>query len=185
MRKTKALLGIVLLVLPLALTGCGNEVKLARIGNVVVQLANGFEGEVNALEAAGLLKDPRKLAALKQKVSAAKISANALNTYLLGLKEVNQNDKAAITQKVAELTAIVTGVLINQDAFGLSENTGAVVVLRYATISLNQIALVIAALNPPPVAVSSAGVKTGIPVNKISVTFDEPPAEVKRHLTVK
>lgn len=159
-------------------TACGNDATLARVGNVAVQLAFGFESEVNALAAAGLLSGD-KLARLQRNVSAAKLSAGALNTYLLGLKEVNANDKAQITQKVAELAAIISSVLTSQEAFGLNENQAVVKVLRYATISLNQIALVIAALNPPAAGIASAGQPSGIPVGKIKVQFSEPPPEVK------
>lgn len=170
----------VLLVGSLSQAGCGNDATLARVGNVAVQLAAGFEGEVNSLIAAGLLRDQAKIDRLKQRVSAAKVSASALNTFLLSLREVDQANKAQITQKIAELTAIISGVLINQDAFGLSEDTGVVIVLRYATVSLNQLALVIAALNPPPVGVASGGAAKGIPVEKIKVEFTEPPPVVKK-----
>lgn len=157
---------------------CGNSATLARVGNVAVQLAFGFESEVNALAAAGLLKGA-KLDALKQNVAAAKTSATALNTYLLGLREVNANDKAQITQKVAELAAIIGSVLTSQEAFGLSEDQAVVKVLRYATISLNQVALVIAALKIPAAGVASVGQPSAISVSKIKVQFTEPPPEVK------
>ena len=183
-RKIQSFALIALLIVgSIAQTACGNATTLSRVGNVAVQLALGFEGEVNSLVAAGLIKEGPRLTALRQKVSAAKVSANALNAYLVSLAEVNASDKAQITLKVAELTAIISGVLINQDAFGLSENTGVVVVLRYATISLNQIALVIAALNPPAAGVAAAsGAKSGIAVDKIKFEFTEPPATVKQYL---
>lgn len=183
-RKIKVFaLSALLMLGTLAQTACGNSTTLSRVGNVAVQLAQGFEGEVNALVASGLLKEGPKLTALRQKVSAAKVSANALNSFLVSLKEVNASDKAQIVLKVAELTGIISGVLVNQDAFGLSENSGVVVVLRYATISLNQIALVIAALNPPGAGVAAVGGgKSGIPVEKIKFQFDEPPATVKQYL---
>lgn len=178
-RKITSLALIALLTLgSLSQTACGNDTTLARAGNVAVQLAFGFESEVNALAAAGLLTGD-KLTRLNRSVSAAKISAAALNTYLLGLKEVTAGDKAQITQKVAELAAIIGSVLTSQDAFGLNENQAVVKVLRYATISLNQIALVIAALNPPAAGIASAGQSAGIPVSKIKVQFDAPPPEVK------
>jgi hypothetical protein len=106
-------------------TACGNDTSLARVGNVAVQLAFGFESEVNSLAAAGLLSGD-KLARLNRNVSAVKLSAAALNTYLLGLKEVNANDKAQITQKVAEMAAIIGSVLTSQEAFGLNENQAVV-----------------------------------------------------------
>lgn len=181
-QKLKVLLALFVLVLPLGFTGCGNDTSLARVGNVAVQLAFGFESEVNSLAAAGLLSGD-KLARLNRNVSAVKLSAAALNTYLLGLKEVNANDKAQITQKVAEMAAIIGSVLTSQEAFGLNENQAVVKVLRYATISLNQIALVIAALNPPAAGVASAGQASGIPISKVKVRFDEPPPEVKAMLS--
>lgn len=171
----------VLLAGSLSQVGCGNDATLARVGNVAVQLAFGFESEVNALAAAGLLAGP-KLDALKRNVSAAKISAAALNTYLLGLKDVNANDKAQIAQKIAELTNIIGSVLASQEAFGLKEDQAIIKVLRYATISLNQVALVIAALKTPPVGVAAAGQSSGVPVGKIKIKFTEPPPEVKAHL---
>lgn len=181
--KLKAIgLIAVLLVGSLSQAGCGNDATLARVGNVAVQLALGFESEVNALEAAGLLRDPAKLARLQQQVSAVKTSANALNATLLGLKEVTAGNKAQIVQKIAEVTATISGVLVNQDGFGLNEDTGAVIVLRWATVSLNQLAVVIAALNPPPVGVASAGGASGIPVSKIKVEFTEPPAVAKKYI---
>lgn len=176
-------LAVALALLSISQAACGNDATLARVGNVAVQLANGFEGEVNALEAAGLLKDANKLARLRQRVSQAKTSANALNTYLLGLREVNASDKAAITQKIAELAAILSGVLTSQDAFGLSEDTSVVVILRYATVSLNQLALVIAALNPPAAGIAAAGAGGGgIKVEKIKVRFSEPPTVAQKYL---
>lgn len=183
MKRLKALALAALLVAGSVLQiGCGNSATLERVGNVAVQLAFGFESEVNALAAAGLLKGA-KLDALKQNVSAAKTTAAALNTYLLGLKEVNANDKAQITQKVAELAAIISSVLTSQEAFGLSEDQSVVKVLRYATISLNQVALVIAALKTPGAAsFSTVGGGGGVPVGKIKIQFTEPPPEVKAHL---
>lgn len=184
-RKITSLALVALLTLgAISQAACGNDATLARVGNVAVQLAAGFEGEVNSLVAAGLLKEGPKLNALRQRVSAAKTSAAALNTFLLGLKEVNAGDKAAITQKIAELTAIISGVLINQEGFGLSEDTSVVSILRYATVSLNQLALVIAALNPPAagIAAAGAGKASGIPVEKIKVEFSEPPDVAKKYI---
>lgn len=176
------LLALLLIVTSITQTGCGNDQTLARVGAVAVQLAAGFESEVNAIEAAGLIKDAAKLAAIKQKVTALKTSTKALNDFLIGLKEVNEKDKAALTTKIGEAISIVTGLLQNPDVLGLPEDAPAVKILRYGSITFQQIALTIAALKPPAASVANAGQATGIPTGKIKVKITEPPPEVKKYL---
>lgn len=181
-KTTSVLLALLLIVASITQTGCGNEQTLARVGAVAVQLAIGFESEVNAIEAAGLIKDSAKLAAIKQKVTALKTSTKALNEFLIGLKEVNEKDKAALTSKIGEVISIVTALLQNPDVLELSDDAPVVKILRYGSITFQQIALTIAALKPPAAGVASAGQPSGTPASKIKVQVTEPPPEVKKYL---
>jgi len=183
-KLTSSFLAALLIFASITQTGCGNNQTLARVGNVAVQLAIGFESEVNAIEAAGLIKDAAKLANLKQKAQALKTTTKALNSFLIDLKEVDEKDKAAISTKIAEALSIVNGLLINPDVLGLSDDSPVVKFLRYGSITFQQIALTIAALKPPPAAVgvASAGQAKGIPVSSIKIELPEPPPEVRKHL---
>jgi len=178
-----SLLAALLLTTSITQIGCGNAQTLERVGLVAVQLAIGFESEINAIEASGLIKDAAKLANLKQKAQALKASTNALNSFLLGLKEVNEKDKAQITTKVSEALSIITNLLQNPDVLAFPEDSSIVKFLRYGSITFQQVALIIAALKPPSGAgTASAGQPKGIPVSSIKIELPEPPPEVKKHL---
>lgn len=181
-KLTSSFLAVLLIFASITQTGCGNEQTLARVGAVAVQLAAGFESEVAAIEAAGLIKDAAKLANLKQKAGALKTATKALNDYLLSLSSVNQNNKAEIARKIGEATSIVNGLLLNPDVVGLSDDATVVKVLKYASITLQQISLTIAALNPPAAGIASSGQSSGIPINKIKISVSQPPDEIAKYL---
>lgn len=168
--KTVKVWSLVALLLGAAIcqTACGNATTLARVGATVVQVSKGITAEAASLRASGLLT-PAKLDALDKKAKAIEVSAAALQSYLNSLPGVNASNKADVVSKVGETLSLVSALAQNADVIGLPPDNLFVKILTFGNITLQNVAVVLAALNPPAASFSSIGGDASIPLNKIKV----------------
>ena len=152
----------------LPLTACGNATTLERVGATIVQVSKGITAEAASLRAAGLLT-PAKLDALDKKAKAIETSAAALQSYLNSLPGVNAANKADVVSKVGETLSLVSALAQNPDVLNLPPDNVFIKVLTFGNITLQNVAVVLAALNPPAASFSSIGGEASIPLNKIKV----------------
>lgn len=187
-KLTSLLLIPILLVAGLLQTGCSDKTKttLDGFGRAFFNIATGFEDQVLAFQAGGV--DPAKLKEWEKKAVALKQIAQSTKDFLATLKEVNEKDAAAVTQKVANGLAIIQGLLLNPDILGLGESNAMVQTLRYGSIALNQLSTTLAVFFPqlPPgtVGVSSTANKV-VAIKLIEIDFTTPPPVVAAMLVNK
>ncbi len=161
-------------------TACGNATTLARVGATVVQVSKGITAEAASLRASGLLT-PAKLDALDKKAKAIEVSAAALQSYLNSLPGVNAGNKAEVVSKVGETLSLVSALAQNADVIGLPPDNLFVKILTFGNITLQNVSVVLAALNPPAVSVSSVGGEASIPLHKIKVQIAPVPKGAEKY----
>lgn len=171
----------VLLFGTLTQAACGNATTLARVGATVVQVSKGITAEAASLRAAGLLT-PEKLDALDKKAKAIEISAAALEKYLNSLPGVTASNKAEVVSKVGETLSLVSALAQNPDVVGLSPDNLFVKILTFGNITLQNVAVVLAALNPPAASFSTIGAEASIPLSKIKVQAAPVPKGAEKYL---
>lgn len=169
-----------LIVGTLAQTACGNATTLARIGASVKQVAFGVRAEAASLRAAGLLT-PAKLDALDKKATALVVSAEALEKYLNSLPGVTANNKAEVVAKVGETLSLISALAQNADVVGLPADNLFVRILQFGNTVLQNAAIVLAALNPPPAGVAS-GSGAAVPLAKIKVVIPDVPKGAEKYI---
>jgi hypothetical protein len=180
-RKLKILLALFVLVLPLGLTGCGNATTLARIGASVKQVAFGVRAEAASLRAGGLLT-PAKLDALDKKATALVVSAEALEKYLNSLPGVTASNKAEVVAKVGETLSLVSALAQNADVIGLPADNLFVRILQFGNTVLQNAAIVLAAVNPPPTGVAS-GSGAAVPLAKVKIAIPDVPKGAEKYIS--
>lgn len=171
----------VLLFGTLTQVACGNATTLARVGATVVQVSKGITAEAASLRAAGLLT-PAKLDALDKKAKAIEVSAAALQSYLNSLPGVNASNKAEVVSKVGETLSLVSALAQNPDVVGLPPDNLFVKILTFGNITLQNVAVVLAALNPPAASFSTIGAEASIPLSKIKVQAAPIPKGAEKYL---
>ncbi len=181
---TTGALAALLILAPLSLSGCGNTTTLNRVGAVLQQIVTGIQGEINALESGGLIT-PDKAAQLRAKANGVKVATDDLVSFLNSLSEVTAGNKPQIVAKIAEAAARLAGLLQNADVLHLRPDTLFVKILNYANITLTQLSLVLAAINPPVATIGQSGGGRGIPVTAIKVTLPAVPKGAEKYITQK
>lgn len=159
---------------------CGNATTLARIGSGFQQATLGFKAEVQSLQAAGLLT-PQKFAALNRRADGAIVAANALRAYLDSLPGVNASNKAEIIGKIGEATSLVAAILQNPDVTGLPPGNTVVKILTFASITLQNAAIVVAAINVSTAGTGGAALSAGVPLSSIVVKHPPVPKGVENY----
>lgn len=176
---------VLIAALCLPLTACGKATTLERVGATVVQVSKAITAEAASLRAAGLLT-PAKLDALDRKAKAIEVSAAALQSYLNSLPGVDAANKAEVLSKIGETLSLVSALAQNPDVIGLSPDNLFVKILTFGNITLQNAAIAIAALKPPPAsrgAVASADGGAGaIPPASIKVKLPDVPKGAEKYL---
>lgn len=175
----------ILLIASLLNTACGNATTLNRVGSGFVQAAKGFKAEVASLRAAGLLT-PEKLAVLDKRADGIIVAADTLKTYLDGLGGITAGNKAETLAKIGEASSLVAGLLQNPDLAGLPPKNLAVQILTFASITLQNAAIVVAALNTPEeqkrtLAIGGASESGGIALDRIPVRAGKIPKGAEKY----
>lgn len=178
-RKVKSLIAAAILLFPLCLTGCGNATTLNRVGAVFVQGAAAYKAELSSLRVAGLLSDA-KFARLDRQADALNVTAAQFRDYLNSLPGVTKDNKAQILSKIAEMVGLVSGIVTNPDLIGAKADSTAVKVLQIAVITLQNAAIAVAALDPPP-ASSRTGASPGIATDTVKVKLPKVPQEAEKY----
>jgi len=174
------MLASLLLLGTLSQTACGNATTLERVGATVVQVSKGITAEAASLRAAGLLT-PAKLDALDKKAKAIEVSANALQSYLNSLPGVNAANRAEVVSKVGETLSLVSALVQNPDVLSLPPDNLFVKILTFGNITLQNVAVVLAAINPPAASFSSVGGGDSIPLSKIKVALAPVPKGAEKY----
>jgi hypothetical protein len=164
----------------LSLTACGNSTTLSRVGSAFQQVAKGFQGEIESLKASGLLSADKAIR-LEAKARGLNVAADALANYLNGLSTVNANNKAEVASEIAKATSLLGALLQNPDVLGLSPDTLLVKILNWGNITLQQAAIVLAALNPPPATPKAGPSSGGIPTNTIKIKIPPVPKGAEKY----
>jgi len=172
----------VLLVGSLTQSACGNATTLNRIGAGFVQAAAGIKAEVASLNAAGLLS-PEKFARLDKRATGIQTAANALKSYLDSLPGVTAGNKAEVIGKIAEATSLVSALLQNSDLANLPPDNVLIKVLLFANVTLQNAAIVVAGVHPPPASNASFALDPGaaVPLHTITVQVGKPPKGAEKY----
>lgn len=181
--KTKALAITLILALTLSLTACGNTTTLNRVGAGFQQAAKGFQAEINALKAAGQLSDA-KFMSLARRANGLITASDVLANYLNGLSGVNAANKAEVLGKIAEATSLVRGLLQNPDLLSLANDNLAIKILTFADITLQNAAVVLAAINAPaPETIVASDAPVGVPTSAIKVKVPDVPKGAEKYFS--
>ena len=180
MKVTKLLLIPILIIAPLLNAACGSATTLNRVGSGFVQAAKGFKAEVASLRAAGLLT-PEKLALLDKRADGVIVAADTLKTFLDGLPGITAGNKAEVLSKIGEASSLVAGLLQNPDLTGLPRGNLAVQILTFASITLQNAAVVVAAIQTPVSVKSAREKEQGIPTTAILVKTPKVPKGAEKY----
>ncbi len=181
-KLTSLFLATLLIFGALAQTACGKATTLARVGAVFVQGSLAYRAELVSLHVGGLLTDD-KFNELDVQAGEIIVSAKALSDYLNSLPGVNSTNKAQLLQKIAEGLGLARGVFANANLVGLPANSNALKIISIAILTLDNVAVAIAAINPPTAGNASfsavGGGSDGVPLATVKIKLPDVPKDVQ------
>lgn len=177
------LVSMLLIINATFLVGCSDKTKatLDRVGSVSKILARGYNDQIAALKAGNA--DPAKIAVAERWGRTLTTTTDALDTFLAGLKDVDETNVAEVTQKIGAALGIVNQILLNPDIQAIDANSKFAQILGWASTGFTVATTTLAALFPKKPAGEASFSSIGstvksIPSNKIELNLPPPPPAV-------